>query len=161
MNLGLKQVKVFCSQVSGCRIGYVLSISTKESPITVQNRLVRVLETCRTPRPLLSINPRKLYQHLTCNNFYILQSEEISKHTEKLVNDVATTLLSRMVVDQEPQKLKTKSLDVVLNRLSPRSLTNDTNINDDDMGFKLPLKAITEERTPNATFIDAVVSRLA
>ena len=66
-----------------------------------------------------------------------------------------------MVVDQEPQKLKTKSLDAVLNRLSPRSLTNDTNINDDDMGFKLPLKAITEERTPNATFIDAVVSRLA
>ena len=119
------------------------------------------METCRTPRQLFSINPRKLYQHLTCNKLYILQSEEISKNTEKLVNDVATTLLSRMVVDQEPQKLKTKSLDVVLNRLSPRSLTNDTNINDDDMGFKLPLKAITEERTRNATFIDAVVSRLA
>lgn len=35
MNLGLKKVKVFCSQVSGCRIGYVLSINMEESPITV------------------------------------------------------------------------------------------------------------------------------
>lgn len=66
-----------------------------------------------------------------------------------------------MIVDQEPQKLKTKSLDVVLNRLSPRSLTKDANIDDDDMGFKLPLTAITEERTRDLEFIDAVVSRLA
>ena len=66
-----------------------------------------------------------------------------------------------MVVDQEPQKLKTKSLDLVLNKLSPRSLTKDTNIDDDDMGFKLPLTAITDERTSDAEFIDAVVSRLA
>lgn len=64
-----------------------------------------------------------------------------------------------MVVDQEPQKLKTKSLDLVLNRLSPRSLTKD--IDDDDMGFKLPLTAIIDERTRHAEFIDAVVSRLA
>ena len=65
-----------------------------------------------------------------------------------------------MVIDQEPQTLKTKSLDVVLNRLSPSSLTKDMNIDDDDMGFKLPLSAITDEKTPDAEFIDAVVSRL-
>ena len=118
------------------------------------------METCRTPRQLFSINPRKLYQHLTCNKLYILQSEEISKNTEKLVNDVATALLSRMVIDQEPQTLKTKSLDVVLNRLSPSSLTKDMNIDDDDMGFKLPLSALSDEKTPDAEFIDAVVSRL-
>lgn len=64
-------------------------------------------------------------------------------------------------MDQEPQKLKTKSLDVVLNRLSPRSRTKETIIDDGDMGFKLPFTVITDERAGDAKFIDAVVSRRA
>lgn len=90
----------------------------------------------------------------------ILQSEKVSKDTETLIDDVGTTLLSRMVVDQEPHRIKTKSLDMVLNRLSPSSLENNTDFTEDDEGFKLPFEAITDERAKDAQYIDSVVSSL-
>ena len=90
----------------------------------------------------------------------MLQSEKTSKDTERLIDDVGTTLLSRMVVDQEPQRLQTKSLDMVLNRLSPNSLENKTDFEEKDEGFKLPFNAITDKKAKGARFVDSVVSSL-
>ena len=88
----------------------------------------------------------------------MLQSEKTSKVTQRLIDDVGTTLLSRMVVDQEPHRLQTKSLDMVLNRLSPNSLENKTDFEEKDEGFKLPFKAITDKKAKSAQFVDSVVS---
>ena len=82
----------------------------------------------------------------------------VSKHTEVLIDNIGTTLLSRMVVDQEPHRVKTKSLDMVLNRLSPRLLETNTGYEDDDVGFKLPFEAITDEKAKDAKFVDTLVS---
>ena len=90
----------------------------------------------------------------------MLQSEKTSKVTERLIDDVGTTLLSRMVVDQEPHRLQTKSLDMVLNRLSPNSLENKTDFDENDEGFKLPFKAITDKKANGTQFVDSVVSSL-
>ena len=84
----------------------------------------------------------------------------MSVEAEKLIDDVGTTLLSRMVVDQEPHKVKTSSLDMVLNRLSPRSLKTNREHVQDNVGFKLPFEAITDERAKDAQFVDSLVSLL-
>ena len=81
----------------------------------------------------------------------------ISKHTEVLIDNVGTTLLSRMAVDQEPHRVKTMSLDMVLNRLSPSLLETNTGFEDEDVGFKLPFKAITDEKAKDAQFVDTLV----
>ena len=78
----------------------------------------------------------------------------------KLIDEVGTTLLSRMVVDQQPKKVKTSSLDMVLNRLSPRSLKTNREYVEDDVGFKLPFEAITDEKAKDAQFVDFLVSWL-
>jgi len=91
---------------------------------------------------------------------FVLQSEEISKDTEKLIDDVGTTLLSRMVVDQDPYRVKTRSLDMVLRKLSRSSLQTHTDFAEDDVGFKLPFNAITDEKAKDAQFVDTVVSML-
>ena len=88
-----------------------------------------------------------------------MQSENISRDTEKLIDDVGTALLSKMLVDQDPRRVYTKSMNMVLNRLSPRSLDSDTNFTKDDLsGFKFPFRAITDDKAKNAKFIDSVVS---
>ena len=82
----------------------------------------------------------------------------MSVAAEKLIDDVGTTLLSRMVVDQEPHKIKTSSLDMVLNRLSRRSLETNREYAEDDVGFKLPFEAITDEKADNTQSVDILVS---
>ena len=90
----------------------------------------------------------------------MLQSEKTSEDTERLIEDVGTTLLSKMVVDQEPYRVQTNSLDMVLNRLSPNSLENKTDFEKKDEGFKLPFNAITDGKAKGALFIDSVVRSL-
>ena len=90
----------------------------------------------------------------------IFQSEGVSVAAEKLIDEVGTTLLSRMVVDQEPKKVKTSSLIMVLNRLSPRSLRNNRGYIQEDVGFKVPFEAITGEKAKDTQFVDFLVSWL-
>ena len=90
------------------------------------------------------------------SNELIFQSEGVSVAAEKLIDEVGTTLLSTMVVDQEPKKVKTSSLIMVLNRLSPRSLRN--NRGQDDVEFKVPFEAITGEKAKDTQFVDFLVS---
>ena len=91
----------------------------------------------------------------------IFQSEGVSAATEKLIDEVGTTLLLRMVVDQEPKKVKTSSLDMVLNRLSPRSLkTNREYVQYDVGSFKVPFEAITGKKAKDTQFVDFLVSCL-
>ena len=94
------------------------------------------------------------------SNELIFQSEGVSVAAEKLIDEVGTTLLSRMVVDQEPTKVKTSSLIMVLNRLSPRSLRNNRGYFQDDVGFKVPFEAITGEKAKDTQFVDFLVSWL-
>ena len=90
-----------------------------------------------------------------------MQSENISRDTEKLIDDVGAALLSKMMVDQDPHRVNTKSMNMVLKRLSPSSLDSNTIFTKDDLpGFKFPFSAITDDRAKNATFIDSVVSGL-
>lgn len=97
--------------------------------------------------------------HLSSNEL-IFQSEGASAAAEKLIDEVGTTLLSRMVVDQEPKKFKTSSLIMVLNRLSPQSLKNNRGYIQGDVGFKVPFEAITGEKAKDAQFVDFLVSWL-
>ena len=90
----------------------------------------------------------------------IFQSEGVSVAAEKLIDEVGTTLLSRMVVDQEPKKVKTSSSIMVLNRLSPRSLRNNRGYIQEDLGFKVPFEAITGEKAKDTQFVDFLVSWL-
>ncbi|KAK2571916.1 Polycystin-2 [Acropora cervicornis] len=85
-------------------------------------------------------------------------SEGVSAATEKLIDEVGTTLLLRMVVDQEPNKVKTSSLDMVLNRLSPRSLKTNREYVEDDVGFKVPFEAITGEKAKDTQFVDFLMT---
>lgn len=63
-----------------------------------------------------------------------------------------------MVVDQDPHRVKTQSLDMVLNRLSPSSLLIKTDIEGTDASFEVPYEAITtDQRANDAQYIDAVV----
>ena len=94
------------------------------------------------------------------SNELIFQSEGVSVAAEKLIDEVGTTLLSRMVVDQEPHKIKTSSLDMVLNRLSPRSLKTNGEYVEDGVGFKLPFEAITDKKAKDTQFVDFLVSWL-
>jgi len=88
-----------------------------------------------------------------------LQSENVSRDTEKLIDDVGTALLSKMMVDQDPRVVRTKSMNMELNRLSRRSLDSNTNFTkNDSAGFRFPFSAITDEKAKNAKFIDSVVS---
>lgn len=88
-----------------------------------------------------------------------MQSENVSRDTEKLIDDVGTALLSKMMVDQDPLLVNTTSMIMELNRLSRRSLDSNTNFTKDDLpGFRFPFSAITDEKAKNATFIDTVVS---
>ena len=90
----------------------------------------------------------------------IFQSEGVSVAAEKLIDEVGTTLLSTMVVDQEPKKLKTSSLIMVLNRLSSRSLRNNRGYIQEDVGFKVPFEAITGKKAKDTQFVDFLVSWL-
>ena len=90
----------------------------------------------------------------------IFQSEVVSVAAEKLIDEVGTTLLSRMVVDQEPKKVKTSSLIMVLNRLSPQSLRNNRGYIQGDVGFKVPFEAITSKKAKDTQFVDFLVSWL-
>ena len=91
----------------------------------------------------------------------ILQSENISRDTEKLIDDVGTALLSKMMVDQKPHLVRTQSMSMELNRLSPRALETSADFRDDnEAGFKLPLGAITDDKVKNTPYIDSVVSWL-
>ena len=66
-----------------------------------------------------------------------------------------------MLVDQEPNRVQTQSLSMVLNRLSPRSLETATNFTDDpSVGeFKFAFSAITDEKARDAEYIDSVVTK--
>ena len=84
----------------------------------------------------------------------------MSEAAERLIDEVGTTLMSRMVIDQEPHKVKTSSLDMVLNRLSPRSLETNREYVQDDVGFKVPFEAITDVKAKDTKFVDFLVSWL-
>ena len=84
----------------------------------------------------------------------------MSEAAEKLIHEVGTSLSSRMVIDQEPKKVKTSSLTMVLNRLSPRSLRNNRGDIQDDVGFKVPFEAITCKKAKDTQFVDFLVSWL-
>ena len=93
--------------------------------------------------------------------FFSLQSENVSRDTEKLIDNVGTALLSKMMVDQDPYGVQTRSIYMELNRLSPRSLkTNKNFTKDDKAGFKFSLTAITDDKATDAQYIDTVVSCL-
>ena len=68
-----------------------------------------------------------------------------------------------MLVDQEPNRVQTQSLSMVLNRLSPKSLETATNFTDDPYSgeFKFSFNAITDERARDAEYIDSVVGKLS
>ncbi|XP_022809688.1 uncharacterized protein LOC111346681 [Stylophora pistillata] len=90
------------------------------------------------------------------------KSENVSKDTAKLIDDVSVALLSKMLVDQEPNRVQTQSLSMVLNRLSPRSLETATNFTDDpSVGeFKFAFSAITDEKARDAEYIDSVRAKI-
>ena len=94
------------------------------------------------------------------SNELIFQSEGVSEAAEKLIDEVGTSLSSRMVIDQEPKKVKTSSLFMVLNRLSPRSLKTNRWYIQDDVGFKVPFEAINGEKANDTQFVDFLVSWL-
>ena len=88
-----------------------------------------------------------------------MQSENISRDTEKLIDDVATALLSKMTVDQEPRRIDTKSINMELSRMSSRSRETSADFTDDDKaGFKFPLAAIIDDKPTTPKYIDSVVS---
>ena len=88
-----------------------------------------------------------------------MQSENISRDTEKLIDDVATALLSKMTVDQEPRRIDTKSINMELSRMSSRSRGTSADFTDDDRaGFKFSLAAITDDKVITPEYIDSVVS---
>ena len=88
-----------------------------------------------------------------------MQSEHISRDTEKLIDDVATALLSKMTVDQEPRRIDTKSINMELSRMSSRSRGTSADFTDDDRaGFKFSLAAITDDKVITPEYIDSVVS---
>ncbi|XP_068717180.1 polycystin-1-like protein 2 [Montipora capricornis] len=89
------------------------------------------------------------------------KSQNVTKDIEKLLDDVGTTLLSRMVVDQEPHRVKTSSLSMMLNRNSPRSLQKTREFIQDGVGFRLPFTAITDDKAKNTKFVDSVVTTSA
>lgn len=60
---------------------------------------------------------------------------------------------------QEPRQVKTQSMNMVLNRLSPSSLGTNTDVPEDGAGFKLSFDAITDVKAKNAQFIDSLVSK--
>ena len=84
----------------------------------------------------------------------------MSRDTERLIDDVGSTLLSRMVVDQESYKIETESLDMLLNRRSKSSLQNNRDSIEEDVGFRLSLAAVTDVKAKDAKFVDSVVSSL-
>ena len=92
--------------------------------------------------------------------FLVLKSKEIIKATDKLINDVATALLSRMMVDQEPRKVNTQAMNMLLNRLSPISLGTNTDLSQDGVSFMLSFDAITDEKAKDAEFVDILVRKL-
>ena len=97
--------------------------------------------------------------HLQAFLNLILQSENISRDTEKLIDDVATALLSKMIVDQEPRRINTKSINMELSRMSSRSRGTSADFTDDDKaGFKFSLAAITDDKVITPEYIDSVVS---
>ena len=64
-----------------------------------------------------------------------------------------------MMMNQDPRRVDTKSLNMVLSRLSPSALDSNTNFTKDDLaGFKFPFSAITDDKAKLAKFIDSVVS---
>ena len=65
-----------------------------------------------------------------------------------------------MVVDQEPHRVKTSSLSMMLNRNSPGSLQKTREFIQDGVGFRLPFTAITDVKAKNTKFVDSVVSSL-
>ncbi|XP_044184816.1 polycystic kidney disease protein 1-like 2 [Acropora millepora] len=86
------------------------------------------------------------------------KSEGVSEAAEKLIDEVGTSLSSRMVIDQEPKKVKTSSLIMVLNRLSPRSLKTNRWYIHDDVGFKVPFEAIIGEKANDTQFVDFLMT---
>ncbi|KAJ7340518.1 hypothetical protein OS493_003270 [Desmophyllum pertusum] len=87
------------------------------------------------------------------------KSENVSRDTEKLIDNVGTALLSKMMVDQDTYRVQTRSIDMELNRLSPRSLkTNKNFTKDDKAGFKFSLTAITDDKATYAQYIDTVMT---
>ena len=93
------------------------------------------------------------------SNFVCFQNKQtIRNTTTTLIDDVAASLLTYMVVDQEPEELKTNALDMVLNRLSPSSLDINTDIKGVNAVFKVPYGAIaTDPKANDTNFIDALV----
>ncbi|RMX38281.1 hypothetical protein pdam_00025264, partial [Pocillopora damicornis] len=90
------------------------------------------------------------------------KSENISRDTEKLIDDVATALLSKMIVDQEPRRINTKSINMELSRMSSRSRGTSADFTDDDRaGFKFSLAAITDDKVITPEYIDSVLTMSA
>ena len=64
-----------------------------------------------------------------------------------------------MIVDQEPRRINTKSINMELSRMSSRSRGTSADFTDDDRaGFKFSLAAITDDKVITPEYIDSVVS---
>lgn len=74
-----------------------------------------------------------------------------------VIDDATTALMSRMVVDQEPQRVKTHSMDMMFYRLSPGSLATETSIPGVEAGFKVPYHAIASDKANDTLYFDTVV----
>lgn len=59
-----------------------------------------------------------------------------------------------MIVDQEPRRINTKSINMELSRMSSSADFTD----DDRAGFKFSLAAITDDKVITPEYIDSVVS---
>ncbi|XP_015778540.1 PREDICTED: uncharacterized protein LOC107356405 [Acropora digitifera] len=137
-------------------LGNVLNSAAQKASVIGGKNFVRIYEI-RIGSWIAKFRP--LYcQFSSGDGVYWLSSEGVSVAAEKLIDDVGTTLLSRMVVDQEPHKIKTSSLAMVLNRLSPGSLKTNREYVEDDVGFKLPFEAITDEKADNTQFVDFLMT---
>ena len=89
------------------------------------------------------------------------KSQETSKTAEKLLDEVATALLSKMIENQDPRTIKTRSImEMRLSRQSPRSLGANSDLSAENLGFKVHYDAITDMRASEAKYIDIVVSSL-
>ena len=86
-----------------------------------------------------------------------LQNKAAFNSTLNLINDVSEALMYRMVVDQDPHHVSTDSMDIVLYRLSPKSLKKQTDIPGIAAGFKVPIQAIAADKANDTSYVDAMV----
>ena len=86
-----------------------------------------------------------------------MQNKEAFNSTLNLIDDVSEALMSRMLVDQDPQQVKTDSMIMLFQRLSQGSIEKETDIPGVEAGFKVPFRALPADKVNDTLYIDTVV----